>query len=277
MPSLSDHHEPIKAIIAASSGLGKTGSLWSLAAAGFKIKLYDCDRGAPIIGSALRAAGRADAISNVEVNTFTEKMKSTSSGFSQPDGKEKRAWVRFLDALNKWPDDPDSSPQTWGPDTVMVVDSLTLLGRHALAHAQVMNNTAGKKAAWTDYGDAQAQLQSMMGLLYSDYVNCHVLYLTHVSVERDSDGNFLGAFPSSVGKALNEAIPRYVNNTLSIRRVGIGASAKLMLSTVPTENRINTKTEELAVKKEYELAVGTTPKPGLAEFFADLGWPGPKS
>jgi len=275
MGKLSEHREPIKAIIAASSGLGKTGSIWSLAAAGFKIKIYDCDRGAPIIRSALKAAGREDAIANVEINTFTEKMISTSTGFSKPDGKEKKAWVRFLDALNKWPDNPEEGPQTWGTDTVMVVDSLTLLGRHALAHAQVINNTAGKKAAWTDYGDAQAQLQSMMGMLYSDYVGCHVLYLTHVSVERDNDGNFLGAFPSSVGKALNEVMPRYVNNTLSIRRVGIGASSKLMLSTVPTENRINTKTEELAVKKEYELAAGAIPKPGLAEFFADLGWPGP--
>lgn len=265
---------PIKAIIAAQSGLGKTGLLWSLAAAGFKLKIYDCDRGSQLLASLLK--DNPKAMANVEVNIFTDKLRGGKTGFAQIDSKEATAWSRFLGALNQWPDNPETGPQTWGSDTVMVVDSLTLLGQHALAHAQKLGGTAGKKPEWTNYGDAQAQLQSMFGMLYSDYVQCHVLYLTHVKKETDADGNFLGAYPSSVGKALNEVIPRYVNNILTMKMSGMGASAKRYLCTQPTSNQIVTKTEELNCRKEYLAAEGTTPKPALAEFFADLGWEGPK-
>lgn len=276
MPSLADIKSisPIKAIIAAESGTGKTGLLWSLATAGFKLKIYDCDRGSQILASLLKSDPKA--LARVEVNLFTDKLKGGTTGFAKSDDKEKSAWARFLDALNKWPDDPNSGPQTWGTDTVMVVDSLTLLGQHALRHAMKLNSRAGKKPEWTDYGDAQAQLQSMFAMLYSDYVNCHILYLTHVSKETDKDGNFMGAFPSSIGKALNGVIPRYVNNTLTMKIVGMGAGSKRYLCTQPTSNQIITKTEVLDVAKEYLASEGSTPKPALHQFFTDCGWEKPR-
>lgn len=268
--------DPIKAIIAADSGFGKSGAIWSLAAAGFKIRWYDFDRGTRICRSALKMAGVDASKIDIEVETFTDKLKGASAtGFSKPDDKEKLAWSRYLDALNKWPKDPTQGPLTWGTDVVMVVDSLTFAGKAAMQWAQRANNRSGKKPEWTDYGDAQAQIDANMQMLYSDYVNCHIVYLTHVKVETDDEGNFTGAFPSTVGKALNNVIPRYVNNILTIKMQGLGATTKRILSTIPTSNRIATKTEELAVAKEYVLAEGTTPKPGLAEFFADLGWAGP--
>lgn len=276
MPSLSDlkSKSPIKAIIAAQSGLGKTGLLWSLAKAGFNLKIYDCDRGSQILASLLK--DDKAALSRVEVNVFTDKLRGTNTGFAKPDDKEKLAWVRLSDALNKWPDNPEESPQTWGVDTVAVFDSITLMGRMALYHAIKLSGNSGKKPTWTDYGDAQAALQALFALLYSDYVGCHVLYLTHVAKAHDKDGNFIGAYPSSIGQALNEVIPRYVNNILTMKMVGMGANAKRYLCTQPTANQIVTKTEELSVAKEYLAAEGTTPKPALAEFFADCGWESPK-
>lgn len=276
MPKIADikAEAPIKAIISASSGMGKTGLLWSLAAAGFNLKIYDCDRGSQLLASILKTHCPS-ALDRVEVNVFTDKLKGTSTGYAKPDAADKYAWPRFLDALNKWPDNPETGPQTWGPDTVMVVDSLTLLGRHALLFSQKINNTLGKKPEWTDYGNAQAQLQSMFGMLYSDHVRCHVLYLTHVTTVHDEDGNFVGAYPSSVGKALNEVIPRYVNNIFTMKMAGMGAGAKRILSTVPVSNQVATKSEVLTVDKEYVAAIGNEPKPALAQLFADLGWEGP--
>lgn len=269
---------PIKAIIAASSGLGKTGALWSLAAAGFNLRIYDADRGYPILFSILK--DNPDALDRVEVAHFSNKLKGGTKGYSQPTGTP-TAWPDFLKALNRWPDgpaapEPATGPLTWGPDTVMVVDSLTIMGKHALMYSQQLGNTLGSKPEWTDYGTAQAQLESMFALLYGEEVACHVLFLTHVKNAHDKDGNFIGAFPSSVGQALNEVIPRYVNNILSIKMTGIGPKAKRYLSTKPVSNQIATKTEDLDVRDEYQLTDGTTPKPGLAEFFADCGWPSPK-
>lgn len=275
MPGLDTIRKPIKAILAASSGYGKTGSLWSLAAAGFKLRIYDGDRGVQILGSILKKHC-PEALANVQVNTFTNKLKGNIKGFAQPSGSPD-AWPRFANALNKWPDNPEEGANTWGPDTIIVIDSLTMFGRHALLWAQHAVNSAGKKPEWTDYGNAQAQVESIFSMLYADEVRCHVLFLTHVKDVRDKEGNFLGAFPSSVGSALNDVIPRYVNNILSIKLEGMGGTTRRRLSTVPTSNQIATKTEELNVQREYTLTQGTEPKPGLAEFFADCGWPSPET
>lgn len=282
MPSLADLSTaaPVKAIIAAESGMGKSGALWSLADAGFKLRIFDADKGTPIIASALREAGRADILKDpdaIQVNSFTNQLEIDKiTGFMKPKGSPK-AWPNMMDALNKWPDDPEKKGITsWGWDTVAVFDSLTLMGRHALIYAQHLEGKNRWKPELQHYGTAMAQLEALFSTLYSDEVKCHVLFLTHVKTERDGDDNFLGAFPMSLGKALNGVIPRYVNDILTIKINGSGPSAKRFLSTKPTENRMATKTRELSVKDEYLLATGRKPERGLAEYFADCGWEGPK-
>lgn len=268
---------PIKAIIAAESGTGKTGALWSLADRGFKLRIYDADRGTPILASILK--DNPKAMDRVEVNSFTDELtRDAVSGYSKPKGKAS-AWPRLTDALNKWPDDPEGKGAgDWGPDTVVVIDSLTLFSKAALRYAMQMEGF-GKGTAWKPalhhYGTAMPQIEGLFALLYSDAVQCHVIWLTHVRIEEDEEGGFIGAFPSTIGKALNPVIPRYVNDILSIKVAGNGPTAKRFLVTKPTTNRIVTKTSELGVRDEYLLADGRTPKPGLAEFFADNGWEGP--
>jgi hypothetical protein len=277
---------PIKAIIAADSGSGKSGALWSLANAGFKLRIFDADKGTPILASALRAAGREDILASdqVQVCSFTDVLERDAvSGHMKPKGSAK-AWPNLMDALNKWPDDPDKKGiATWGKDTVAVIDSLTMFGRHAILYAQQMEGRNRWKREIQHYGTAMAQLEGLFGLLYGDEIKCHVLFMTHIKQEfRDvkvgddkTIKEFIGAFPSSLGQGLNDVIPRYVNNILSIKIVGEGPNAKRYLTTKPTANRIITKTSELSVKDEYLLATGRKPEKGLAEFFADNGYPGP--
>lgn len=266
--------EPIKALIAASSGYGKTGMLWSLVQAGFKLRIYDADRGTKIIRSACRASNcEAQYDKLVEIETFTNKLRA-SGGYPVPKGKP-TAWSDALAAMDKWPGPSGGSVYDWGPDTVVVIDSLTMFGRHALLLAQHMENKTGKQPEIQHYGTAMTQIEGMMALLYGEDVNCHVLVLTHVSVERTKEGEFIGAFPSSLGKGLNDVIPRYFNDILSVKMSGMGPSAKRYLSTRPTSNQIATKVAELSTKPEYLLTNGVDPKPGLAEFFADCGWSKP--
>jgi len=281
MPALSDIKDPIKAIIAADSGTGKTGALWSLAAAGFKLKIFDSDKGTPILHSIMKKAAPG-AIKNIEVNSFTNVMTlDPTSGFMKPKGTPK-AWTGMLNALNKWPDSPDKGIQDWGPDTVAVFDSLTLFGRHALISAQHLEGKGRWKPELQHYGTAMAQIEALFAANYGDNVTCHILYLTHIKAEyakpesANDDPEFLGAYPSSLGKSLNGVIPRYVNDILTIKMNGSGPTAKRLLSTKPTQNRMATKTRDLLPKHEYLLADGAEPKPGLAEFFADCGWSGPK-
>lgn len=266
---------PIKAIIAADSGSGKTGALWSLADAGFKLRIFDSDKGVPILNSILR--DNPAAMARVEVNSFTNELELDKlTGYMKPKGGSAKAWPNLMDALNKWPDDPDKKGiSAWGPDTVAVIDSLTLFARHAILYAQQIEGKNRWKRELQHYGTAMAQIEGLFGLLYGDNVPCHVLYMTHIKTERDDEERFLGAYPSSIGRALNDVIPRYVNDILTIKITGEGPNAKRFLSTKPTSNRMATKTRELTVKDEYLLAEGRTPKPGLAQYFADCGWPGP--
>ena len=260
--------EPLKAIIAAGSGYGKTGALWSLAAAGFNLKIFDSDRGTNILRSALR--DNPAALSRVQVESFTNRLRGNKAGFLVGKGSPD-AWPRALGALDKFPQ--GGSIYDWGPDTVVVIDSLSMFGRQALLYAMHVDSKSGRQPEIQHYGYAMSQLEGMMALLYGDDVQCHVLILTHVSIERTKEGEFIGAFPMSLGKANNDVIPRYVNNVLTIKLSGLGPKAKRYLSTRPTSNQMATKIEELASKEEYLLTDGVIPKPGLAEFFHDCGWP----
>lgn len=282
MPALANAPpDPIKAIIAAESGTGKTGSLWSLADAGFKLKIFDADRGAPILASILK--DNPKALANVEVCSFTDKYtRDTASGFMKPAGTPK-AWSGMIDALNKWPDDPKTGICDWGWDTVAVFDSLTMFSRRALTYAQFLEGKGRWKPELQHYGVAMAQIEALFGQLYGDHVKCHVLWLTHVKQEYKTtdlgDGKtqeeWVGAFPSTIGKALNAVIPRYVNDILTVKVTGEGPNSKRYISTKPVQNRLMTKTHNINVKDQYLFADGRTPKPGLAEFFADCGWSAP--
>jgi len=279
MGKLSNAREPIKALIAAESGTGKTGMLWSLAAAGFKLKIFDCDKGTPILASVLN--DDPAALDRIEVNSFTDALTLGTSGYMKPKGTPK-AWSDLLKACNKWPDNPEEGMNTWGPDTVAVFDSLTLASKAAMRYAMHMEGF-GKGTEWkpqqSHYGTAQAQIEGLIATNSGDNCQCHVLYLTHVKNEYRGEGKekeWIGAFPSTIGQALNHVLPSYLNNLLTIRVNGQGPTAKRYLSTKPTTNKIVTKTGVLSTKDEYLLVDGRTPKPGLAEYFADCGWEGPQ-
>lgn len=266
MGKLSDVHSPIKALIMGPSGSGKTGALWSLAAAGFNLKIYDADRGTGVLASALK--NNPEALARVEVNTFTNAIKFNAKGFAIPDGSPK-AWPDLLAALNKWPDDPEKGIQDWGPDTVVIIDSLSLCGRHALLKAQHDdNNKTGKQPEIQHYGTAMAQLEAMIGALYSDYVNCHVLVLTHIAYIQDDLGISTG-LPMALGEKLSPILPRYFNTMLVVKTTGNDR----MLATQPTM-MVKTKVENFSsVKAEYPLVKDNKSQPGLAQFFSDCGWP----
>ena len=265
MPKLTEISSPIKGLILGDSGVGKTGSLWSLAEAGFKLKIYDADRGSGILTAVLK--DKPAALKNIEVNFFTNKLKAgtgVSAGYSIPNGPP-TAWPDLLSALNKWPD--GGNVYEWGPDTVVVIDSLTIIVRHALLWAQYTEKKTGKQPEIQHYGTAMAQIEGMLATLYDDEVRCHVLILTHVAYAQSEMGVMMG-FPAALGEKLGPIVPRYFNNMLVIKSSG----GKRVLSTRPVP-LIQTKVEAFnSVKDEYLLADGKISHPGMAQFFRDSGW-----
>lgn len=264
MPALShDARKPIKGLILGDSGLGKTGSLWSLAAAGFKLKIYDADNNAGVLIGTLR--DNPEALARIEAVSFRDKLKLNAKGFAEGVPK---AWTNFLKALDNWPD--GGSPSEWGTDTVIVIDTLTSLGKAALFQAQSIESKMGRLPEIQHYHTAGVQFNAVLGNLVSDFIPCHVLVLTHVKYISNDMGLTLG-LPKAIGEKLSEDIPVYFNTMLALKRTG----KKVVLSTKPTA-MVQTKIEAFdQAKDEYTLIEDGKGKPGLAEFFADSGWPGP--
>lgn len=263
MPTLSAaSRKPIKGLVLADSGLGKTGMLWSLATAGFQLKLYDADANHGVLASALK--DHPEAMANVQVNEFRDKLKLNDKGFA--DGVPK-AWTGFLKALDKWPD--GGGMNEWGPDVVAVFDTMTSLGKAALSQAQYIENKMGRLPEIQHYHTAMVQIEALLGNIISDHVKCHVLILTHINYTSNELGAMFG-LPMAIGDKLSPKIPIYFNTMVALKRTG----KKTILTTQPTA-MVQTKVENFnQVQKEYELIADGVGKPGLAEFFADCGWPG---
>lgn len=269
MPALSSTPGPIKALILADSGLGKTGSLWSLVRAGFKLRIYDADANSGVLAAALRAGGVTPEPGQVEAVPFKDNLKINAQGFAS--GKPK-AWVDFLKALGSWPDNPKEGLDDWGTDTVVVIDTLTSLGRAALQHAMSIDSKFGKVPEIQHYHAAGFQIKDTLSNIISPDTGCHVLVMTHINYRENQLGAMFG-LPKAVGDKLSEDIPIFFNTMLALRRAG---TKKVTLSTKPTA-MVQTKMENFdRCKDEYLLiddkGVG---QPGLAEFFADCGWAEP--
>lgn len=261
MPRLSQHHsqDAVKMLFIGDSGSGKTGALAALVMAGYELAILDFDNGLDILFNILRAQPNAEELlDRVYYETCTDKLK-TVSGLAVPDGVPK-GWSKALKLLDKWKtDDYDLGPvSTWGPNRVLVLDSLTFAGKSAYRYVDAVN--AFKDGRQT-YGEAQKQLEGCLALLYSDTIKCNVIVTSHITFV-DMEGGFTKGYPSSIGKALSPQIPRYFNSVIEAKTKGSGSSAKHVIITVP-DGMIELKVPTLPGKIPAELPLET----GLAKFF----------
>src|SRR5215470_12003930 len=128
MPTLQDHqsNEYVKLLVEGDSKSGKTGALVSLVKAGYDLRVLDYDNGLDVLKQYIRRDCPA-RLGSVEFRTLRDKRKATVEG-PIIDGAPK-AFVTGLQMLDRWKyDDVDLGvPATWGPDYILVVDSLTFL------------------------------------------------------------------------------------------------------------------------------------------------------
>jgi hypothetical protein len=82
MPSLDKHQssEFTKLLLEGDSGSGKTGSLASLVAAGFKLRVLDMDNGLDSLANAVKRTCPDKLSGNVEFRTLRDKRRATPAG-----------------------------------------------------------------------------------------------------------------------------------------------------------------------------------------------------
>src|SRR5579872_2475265 len=132
MPSLKMHqsNEFVKLLLIGDAKSGKTGSLISLVKAGYKLRVLDLDNLLDILAK-LIAEQCPDLADTVEFRTLRDTAKMTAAG---PVITKAGAFIEATRMLDRWKYKDDSGdeidlgvPSDWGPDCILVIDSLSRL------------------------------------------------------------------------------------------------------------------------------------------------------
>jgi AAA domain len=262
MPSLRQHqsNDFTKLLLIGDSKSGKTGSLVSLVAAGYKLRILDFDNLLEVLKQyILREC--PEAISNVEFRTLRDRRKSSATG-PVIDGKP-TAFVEATKMLDHWKyDDTDlGKPADWGPDCILVIDSLSRLcdAAYDFREPLAVVGKSGEKDLRSVYGDAQDAVESIIAHITSETFRTNVIVIAHVTYMEQPNGQTKG-FPQGVGQKLSPKIPQYFASVAM-------ATNKGGKRTIQTNS---TPLIDLANPKPFNMAKELPLETGLAQFFETL-------
>ncbi len=269
--------EPIKMIVMAPSGYGKSGQLASLLSAGYNVRVIDCDNGIRSLReNAKRECYAKDSLSRLHWATITEPMR-VLGGKIVP--AKATVWPRAVELLQhwKWEDAEQGAVDLgkvneWSAQDVLVIDTLSKLSEGAKNFHLAMNGKLGTERSqneWRrDIGSAQSMVDTLLQLLFDASVGCNVILNTHIVYSKEDgtmpgqneEGAQLFGFPKIIGRAAGPNVPTYFNDVLTLKKQG--SSSKLC-----TRNMFQFGLKSCAptkVKAEYDLSTG------LAEYFRDV-------
>lgn len=256
MATLDQHQasEFVKIFYLGNSGSGKTGSLVSLVP-DYDLRIIDMDNGLDALTNLVREQC-PERMSSVEFETIRDRYKASPVGpVIVPPA---RAFVKANNLLDKWSD--GTKPEEWGPNKILVIDSLTMLGKAAFEWAKGMNPTYRDSQLW--YKGGQDALDNVIATLTSDIFKTNVIVISHVDM-REINGVEKG-FISALGKALGPKLPLYVNTMLLAETSGSGSAVRRKIKTLPTAQIDLKNAAPMRVSAEYPLETG------LAEIFKKL-------
>lgn len=219
MPSITALAQaPAKILLIGKSGAGKTGSLASLVAAGYNLRIIDTDNGIKPLYSLLtdprypyskilkaKNIDLTSAVHFIPVQTAM-KLRSVEKRVPQAGGGVKlvserllapidaKAWTTVIDKLDRWKDGETDfgSVREWTEKEVLVLDSFSTLSMCAYYFNQSLNGRLGARDEGFDYqrdiGGAQSQLRRLLELLYDSSIGCNVVVTSHITWVDDSQG-----------------------------------------------------------------------------------------
>lgn len=262
MASLADHQSNsyTKLLLLGDAKSGKTGSLVSLVAAGYKLRILDFDNLLDILKYKILEEC-PNLINNVEFCTLRDKYKAGAQGVVI-DGKPK-AWLDAIKMLDNWKyEDVDmGKPCEWGSDTILVIDSLSRLcdAAYDFHESIIPKGRSGDYDGRAVYGNAQDDVEKVLAMLVSKGFATNLIVICHGTYMDLPDGT-KKIFPQSVGKKLSPKIPEYFPNYIRYRNKN--GKRTIQLASDSMIDLANTRPDAL----DKELPIET----GLATFFAAL-------
>lgn len=265
MPSLANHqsNDYVKLLLLGDAKSGKTTSLISLIEAGYKLRILDMDNLLDYLKNKVLEKC-PNKIDNVEFRTLRDKRKATQVGMVI-DGQPK-AFIQALQMMDRWKYKDDNgnevdygSPATWGPDCILVLDSLS---RFCDAAYDFREPLTGHNDPRATYGDAQDAVESSLAGLTSDNFRTNVIVICHGMFMKQPDGTEK-IFPQGVGQKLSPKIPQYFPNYLRFKN----DAGKRTIQTV------GDATIDLAITKSIGVSKTYSTETGLASIFEALRGP----
>jgi hypothetical protein len=267
MPSLANHQSNsfTKLLLLGDAKSGKTGSLVSLVAAGYKLRILDLDNLLDILKYKILEEC-PDKINNVEFFTIRDKYKAGTQGASI-DGSPK-AWVAAIKMLDNWKYTDEEGtevdlgkPATWGPDTILVIDSLSRLcdSAYDFHESVIPKGKSGDYDGRAVYGNAQDDVEKVLAMLTSKGFATNLIVIAHGTYMDLPDGT-KKIFPQGVGQKLSLKIPQYFPNYIRYRN----KSGKRTIQ-VTSDSMI-----DLANTNPGKLSTELPIETGLATFFEAL-------
>lgn len=228
---------------------GKTGSLVALANAGYKLRVLSfAEKMDPFY-----AFAKPDA--DIDIIEVADELAGKDRKIElkgQP-----TAFRQALKMLDHWRYTDENGQEVdlgrsrnWGPDTVLVVDSLTSMGDAALRNVLFRNNRNGR--AWdSDIGEAMSDQDAFAEKLASETNGFHVILISHLKFvgpndvrkgEEDITKQIKEAlaevvptriYPSALGRQLPPKIGRHFPTIILAENKAMGGLTKRVLITQP--------------------------------------------
>src|SRR5690606_12301606 len=147
-------------------------------------------------------------------------------------------------------------PSEWGPDTILVIDSFTLLNNAAMRYILRLNGRPAGPVYESDWGEAQTLVENFLAFVYDEAFQTNVIVIAHVQPRTEKDGTVVGIFPAALGKALPPKVGRYFNAMLEVRRSGAGSAVRRSIHTVPASMLELKNPNPAKVKPQYDISDG---------------------
>lgn len=164
---------------------GKTPSLIPLLLAGYKVRMMDYDDGT---ASLLRFIPE-DQLDKIDLDVVVLKDEvdlQEGKAYASTKGLP-AAYKRGWELMREWKySKPDGTvvnlgkPKDWGPDTILVVDTLTGHGNAAMRRIKSLNSSVQDLRRLSF--PAQQEQEAFLDLLTHDALKCHVIIFSHLKV-----------------------------------------------------------------------------------------------
>lgn len=269
MPSLAQHHSSsvTKLLLLGDAKSGKTTSLASLVGAGYKLRILDMDN--LLDGLKERVMAECSHLAgNVDFVTIRDKYKTGALG-PQIDGPAK-AFIQAMKMLDHWTYTNEytgekidlGKPKEWGPECILVVDSLSRLIDAAYAyHGSIAKpGKSGEIDGRAVFYDAQRATEMALANLTSVNFNTNVIVICH-GIYQELPDKTTKIFPSGLGQKLSPKIPSFFPVYIRYKN----AAGKRTIQ-IETDTMIDLAMPKLGAFKEKTLPIDT----GLATIFQTL-------